>query len=161
MLGSDLLEPLVATGEVRTSVDPFEGRPIIAMTALRPGIAIVHADVADPAGNAAVSGPTWSIRDSALASQRVVVVCEQIVEVGAIDPERVTVPGVAVDAVVHLPHAAHPTAVHDQYDYDREHLAAYAARAREGPESHSRYLDDFVFGVRDHAEYLARAGASR
>jgi acyl CoA:acetate/3-ketoacid CoA transferase alpha subunit len=160
MLGSDLLAPLIATGEVRLGEDPTTGAPVVLLSPLNPDVAFVHADVADRRGNAVVSGPTWALRDTAFASRRVVVVCEELVTDGSIDPNRVTLPGAVVTAVVPALRSAHPTAVFGRYDYDREHLNAYAIAAREGRDAHDSYLDTFVRGVQGHAAYLELAGAS-
>ena len=154
MLGSDLLQPLLAGGDVRLSEDPFHGGDVALLSPLQPDVAFVHADVADEDGNAAVSGPTWALRETALAARSVIVVCEELVPVGTLDPNVVLIPAAIVDAVSVAAHGAHPTAVHGCYDYDRSHLRDYAAAGREGREAHSSYLDKFVFGVADHAEYL-------
>lgn len=160
MLGSDLLGPLLASGEVRLAADPFEGSPIVQLSPLRPDVAFVHADIADEAGNAAVAGPTWALRESAFAARSVTVVCEEVVPVGSIDPDAVVIPATIVDAVAVVPNGAHPTAVYQRYDYDRTHLQNYAAASLEGADAHAAYLDKFVHGVPDHAAYVDLVGSS-
>lgn len=160
MLGSDLLKPLLASGDVRVGVDPFEGEATVKLSPLRPDVAFVHADIADEDGNATVSGPIWALRETAFAARTVIVVCEELVPVGAIDPNAVLIPAAIVDAVCPAPRGAHPTAVHGCYDYDREHLHDYAATGRDGRDTHQAYLDKFVLGVDDHAGYLQLVGAS-
>ena len=51
MLGSDLVAPLVATGQAAEIESPFDGAPCLALPPLHPDIAVVHVDVADRAGN--------------------------------------------------------------------------------------------------------------
>jgi acyl CoA:acetate/3-ketoacid CoA transferase len=160
MLGSQLLDRLVDAGDVLVANDPFGSGPVVMLAALHPDLAVVHADVADEAGNAAVSGPTWSIREVAFAARAVVIVAEAIVPVGELDAGRTLIPGSVVDAVVEAPGGAHPTAVFGHYDYDRRHLERYAESSKQGPDALAGYVDRFIRGVRDHREYLAMAEAS-
>ena len=154
MLGSGLLEPLLADGSVRMGDDPFGGGPVALLAPLRPDVVFVHADVADARGNATVAGPTWSIRETAFAGRRVVVVCEELVPLDSIDPNRVIIPGAIVNTVAVVPRGAHPTAVQGRYDYDRAHLEDYAAASREGGDAHAAYLEHYVRGVARFEEYL-------
>jgi glutaconate CoA-transferase subunit A len=147
LLGSELLPPLLDTGEVRHSTDPFTGTPVLLLAPLRPDVAIVHADIADEHGNASLSGPTWSLRETALAAETVLVTCEELVPAGTLPPDAVRIPGTLVRAVAQVPHGAHPTSVHGRYDYDRAHLEAYVRAAREGPAGFVAYLEEFVHAV--------------
>lgn len=157
MLGSELLPPLVATGDVREVESPFDGRACLALSPLRPDVAVVHVDVADRAGNAVVGGPLWSIADTARAARTLALVAEEVVEVGEIEPTRVTIPAVLVDAVAEVRHACYPTSVFGRYDYDAAHLRAYAAAGAEGPEALAGYMARWVHGVRDFDEYRSWA----
>lgn len=161
MLGSALLAPLVESGQAIESEDPFTGAKVVLLAPIRPDVAFVHADRADPAGNAAIAGPTWSMRETAFAARRTIVTCEELVEAGSIGPDEVLIPGAIVAGVVELPRGAHPTSVYGRYDYDRAHLEEYATRARAGAAGLRGYIDEFVRGTGDHAEYLARVGGPR
>lgn len=149
LIGSQLLERLTPASATMIT-DPFTGSPVLAVPALRPEVAIVHADVCDEQGNAVVSGPLWSIRETALASAKVIVTTELVVPVGSIDPDRVTIPGTVVHAVAEVPGGGRPTAVYGAYDYDAELLTGHAAASRAGGETFATY-------VADH--YLTRAVA--
>jgi glutaconate CoA-transferase subunit A len=59
--------------------------------------------------------------------------------------------------VVELPFAAHPSSVYRAYDYDAGQIQRYVEATRT-PEDFQAYLDRYVFGVKDHAEYLERVG---
>lgn len=159
MLGSDLLQPLLDCGDAELIEDPFSGNPTLVLAPLRPDVAFVHADVCDERGNAALVGPTWTIKETAFAARRTVVLAEEVVQVGSIAPEAVLIPAAVTHAVVELPRAAHPTAVLGRYDYDRAHLEEYAAATRAGSDGRRAYLDKYVLGTRDHAEYLQAAGS--
>lgn len=155
MLGSDLLEPLLTAGEVRLDVDPFTNSPCLLLAPLQPDIAVVQVDRADRAGNCTIEGPVWSIPETVRASRAVVVVCEEMVEVGDLDPARVTIPGEYVTAVALGPGGAHPTAMFGRYDYDRKHLELYEQAALSGEDANREYLERWVLGVADERAYLA------
>ena len=70
---------------------------------------------------------------------------------------RNRIPPFAVHAVVPVPFGAHPHSVHDCYDYDPEHLAAYDAAAR-SDEAFAQYLETYVYAPADHAGYLEAIG---
>lgn len=142
LIGSQLLERLIPSGGAAMISDPFTGSPVLAVPALRPDVAIVHADVCDEHGNAAVSGPLWSIKETALASAQVIVTAERVVPAGQIDPDRVTIPGTVVTAVAEAPGGARPTAVYGSYDYDAAQLAAHVAASRAGPEIFTAFVAD-------------------
>jgi len=71
--------------------------------------------------------------------------------------ERTVIPGLFVSHVVELPFSAHPTSVYRTYDYDGGQLQAYVEATRT-PETFRAYLDQYVYGVKDHWEYLERIG---
>jgi hypothetical protein len=143
---------------VRLEPDPFTGTPVVALAPLRPDVAILHADCADEAGNAVVSGPTWGLREAACAARNTVVLAEQVVPTGSLSPDAITIPGPFVSAVVHVERAAYPTAAAGLYDYDSAHLERYMAAAAEGGDAYARYLDEFVYGVDSHEQFLERGG---
>lgn len=161
LLGSELLPPLLDTGEAREHTDPFTGTPVLLLASLRPDVTVVHADVADEYGNATLSGPTWSLRETALAAETVLVTCEELVAPGTLAPDAVRIPGALVTAVAHAPHGAHPTSVHGHYDYDRAHLEAYVRTTSEGAKGFAGYLEEFVHAVRGHDQYVAAVGGDR
>jgi hypothetical protein len=159
MLGSELLDLLLEQEDaVRLERDPFSGRPVVALAPLEPDVAIVHVDRADEAGNATVGGPTWGLREAACASRRTILLAEEVVPVGMLDPDAITIPGPFVYAVACVRWAACPTAAVGLYDYDRRHLETYMAAAREGGDAYARYLDEYVYGVDLHEQFLERAG---
>jgi len=148
LIGSQLLERLTPSGGAMMISDPFSGSPVLAVSAVRPDVAIVHANVCDDEGNAWVCGPLWSIKETALASARVIVTAERVVPRGGIDPSRITIPGAVVAAVAEVPGGGRPTSVFGAYDYDAALLADYAAASRAGGETFSRFVADrFLTGA--------------
>lgn len=78
-----------------------DGRKLLVERCLRGDVAMVRADRADRAGNAWWRGSKRNMCVAmGTACDRVVVEAEEIVEIGAIEPENVHLPAVFVDAVV-------------------------------------------------------------
>jgi acetate CoA/acetoacetate CoA-transferase alpha subunit len=79
----------------------FEDREYLLETAMRGNVAFVKATVADKSGNCFMRGSTKNF-GVMMARAADYVVCEarKIVEVGELDPELVTIPGIFIDALV-------------------------------------------------------------
>jgi glutaconate CoA-transferase subunit A len=152
--GSDLPR---ANPLIRTVTCPFTGERLAAVPALNPDVAIVHVQRADASGNAQIWGLVGVQKEAAFASRRVVVVAEQIVDESVIraDPNRTIVPGIVVDAVVHEPFGCHPSYAQGFYDRDNDFYVAWreVSKSRESLEA---WLDEWVYGVADRAEYRER-----
>ena len=138
---------------------PFTGEDYVLLKALTPDVSFVHVQVADGEGNCRIDGPRWENEEQAKAANRIVVIAEEIVSTDEIrrQPERTIIPGHRVEAVVHQPYGAHPTAVYGRYDYDAEHLKLYVGHSKKGGRIED-YLKTFVLGTKDHGEYLDKAG---
>lgn len=162
--GSDMLKHLeeVAPSAIAYVDDPFAGEKWLALRPLNPDVAVVQVQVADPEGNAWIYGPRWDNEEQVKASKRTIIITEQLVPTEVIrrDPERTVIHGFRVSHVVHLPFSAHPTAVYRAYDYDADHIRMYAEAAK-SPEGMRAYLDKYVYGVKDHWEYLELLGGVR
>jgi glutaconate CoA-transferase subunit A len=153
-MGTDLP---VANPLIRTVTCPYTGVELATVPALRPDVTIIHAQRADEQGNTQVWGLLGVQKEAAFASQRVIVVVEELVNESVIraDPNRTLIPGMIVDAVVVEPWGAHPSYAQGYYDRDNDFYVNWEAISRD-PEKLKAYLDEFVHGVRDRAEYMAR-----
>ena len=79
----------------------FDEREYLLETALRGNIAFVKASVADKAGNLFMRGSSKNFGViMARAADYVIAEARKIVEVGELDSELVTVPGIFIDAIV-------------------------------------------------------------
>ena len=159
--GSDLLTLIKERdpANLATVTDPFTGEDWPVLKPLLPDVAVVQVQVADEEGNAWIMGPRWDNTEQVRASQRTIVVTEKIVSGDEIrrNPEWTVIPGLLVSHVVELPFSSHPTSVYRTYDYDAGHIQKYVEATRT-PEDFQAYLDRYVYGVRDHAEYLEKIG---
>jgi len=66
-------------------------------------------------------------------------------------------PGIIVDAVVVEPYGAHPSFAQGYYDRDNTFYVDWDAVGRE-PRATEAWLDEFVHGVADRAEYMDKLG---
>ncbi|MDR0839280.1 MAG: CoA transferase subunit A [Oscillospiraceae bacterium] len=79
----------------------FGDREYLLETALRGNVAFVKATVADKFGNCFMRGSTKNFGAiMARAADYVIAEAKKIVEVGELDPELVTIPGIFIDALV-------------------------------------------------------------
>lgn len=161
--GSDLMTRLQAQpgAEIAMVNDPFTGEAWRVLQPLLPDVAIVQVQAADPEGNAWIRGPRWDNLEQVKAARRSIVIAEEIITTDQIrqQPELTVVPGFLVSHVVSLPWSAHPASVYRCYDYDAKAIENYVEATRT-PEGTAAYLDQYVYGVRDHSEYLECMGGT-
>jgi glutaconate CoA-transferase, subunit A len=155
-MGTDLP---VANPQIRAVTCPYTGEVLATVPALTPDVTIVHAQRADAQGNAQIWGLLGVQKEAAFASERVIVVVEELVDESTIrsDPNRTVIPGFIVDAVVVEPWGAHPSYAQGYYDRDNEFYIAWEQISRD-PAALTRYLDHYVYGVSDRAEYVGKCG---
>ena len=148
-----------ANPRIKSVTCPYTGEELATVPALNPDVTIVHAQRADAQGNAQIWGLLGVQKEAAFASERVIVVVEELVDERVIraDPNRTLIPGLAVDAVVLEPWGAHPSYAQGYYDRDNEFYVGWEAISKD-PAALSRYLDEYVYGVPDRAAYVRRCG---
>lgn len=140
--------------------DPFSAEnSLVLVPAANPDVTLLHVHQAAPEGVTRIAGLTFSDIEQARASRHVIVSCEELVASDELrkEPWLNCFPHTLVDAVVHQPFGAHPTACYLRYDYDAEHLNRYKEIAVDDKQF-SEYLQTHVFGVSDFDEYLYNIG---
>ncbi|MBB4932668.1 glutaconate CoA-transferase subunit A [Lipingzhangella halophila] len=159
--GGDLL---AHNPNIGTVVSPFPAsdggtEEVHAVPPLHPDVAIVHAQRADRLGNVQAWGILGPQQEVAFAARRTIAVVEEVADDSVIrsDPNRTTIPGLAVDAVVECPRGAHPSFVQGYYDRDNEFYRAWPAISRD-PDALRSWLQEWVYDLPDHAAYLAKLG---
>ncbi len=158
-LGSDLLKN---NANLREFTPPVGEEKLVAVSALRLDVAILHVQRADREGNAHVWGNLGVAVDGARAAGTVIVVAEEIVEpeVIASDPNRTLIPGFLVSAVVHEPWGAHPSPVQGYCGRDHAFFAGYHAQSRTA-EGAREWLARWATGVPDRRAYMKQLGDDR
>jgi glutaconate CoA-transferase, subunit A len=143
----------------RRVTDPYSGREVVVVPALNPDVAIVHVQRADAEGNAHIWGIIGEQKEAAFAAERVILTAEEIVEAEVIrsDPNRTLIPGFIVDAVCEVPYASHPSYTQGYYDRDNAFYLEWDEISKTQAAVQA-YLDEWVYGVKDRAEYWQKLG---
>jgi glutaconate CoA-transferase subunit A len=111
---------------------PFTGEELACIPALRPDVAIVHAQKADREGNVLLEGIIGVQREAVLASKRSVVTVEEIVdELKPPSPNSVVLPHWTVTSVAESPRGAWPSYAHGYYERDNSFYLAWDEISRD------------------------------
>ncbi|HLF97323.1 MAG TPA: CoA-transferase [Methylococcaceae bacterium] len=147
--------------EFKTMICPYSGEELLLVPALRPDVAVLHAQYGDAHGNLHIDGPPVADILFAKAAKKVIASVEQIVPAERMAELGATIPYFYVTALAEVPYGAHPTACYPFYAYDRPHTAAYYAAAGEGADAfRERYLQPYVYACAAHADYLQAVGGT-
>ena len=158
MLGTDTLKYSAA----KVVEDPFTGDSIALLPALILDVGLIHVHRADKYGNAQIDGISGFAFEMARASKRLIISAEEIVDTEVIraQPDRTIIPYYLVDAVVHAPFGSHPGEMCYFYERDEPQIKAWV-EASKTPEGAQAYLEKYIYGVRNHQEYLQLIGEER
>ena len=148
-VGTDL--PKV-TSTIAPITCPFTGEELMAVPALNPDVAIIHAQQADQRGNVAIWGITGIQKEAVLAARRAIVTVEEVVDHFESRPFRIVLPAVAVDAVAVVPHGAHPSYADGYYDRENAFYEAWDPISRDR-ERFTGWMKRHVLSVEDFAEH--------
>lgn len=149
----------VANPLIQPIRSPYGDETVYAVPPLHPDVAIIHAQRATADGDTQIWGLVGCQKEVAFAADRVIVVVEELVEDAVVraDPGRTVIPGLIVDAVVVEPYGAHPSYTQGHYDRDNRFYVEWDAISRDAA-SLDAWLAEYVHGVADRAEYMARLG---
>jgi glutaconate CoA-transferase, subunit A len=156
-MATDLFKKRTFMGENKYRVikSPYTGKDILTVPGINPDVCIVHVQRADKYGNAQYWGALGSVAAAALASKRIIVSCEEIVEHDVIQssPHFTIIPAFRVDALIEIPWNAHPMEVIGYYNIDSPmntlfHMADMSA------DGVKTWLDEWCFGCKDRAAYI-------
>jgi glutaconate CoA-transferase subunit A len=128
-LGSDLAQ---VNPNIRFITCPFTGEQLAAVPALRPDLAIIHAQRADREGNVLIEGITGVQKEVVLASAQALVTVEEIVDdLNAPGPNATVLPWWTVAAIAAVPGGARPSYAHGYYGRDNAFYTAWDTIARD------------------------------
>lgn len=153
--------------DLKVFSDPVRGETLLAVPAIRPDVALLHASQSDAYGNVQHhGGPGWIDLFLQRAATRCIVQVERIVsneEIRA-NPWATTIG--RADAVVRLPWGAHPWYSRGWHVQDSPFLADYVAAATAAAERDERdalehWLDHWCRKPATHTDYLERVGLAR
>ncbi|WP_406297243.1 acyl CoA--acetate/3-ketoacid CoA transferase subunit alpha [Embleya sp. NBC_00888] len=155
-LGSDILK---VSPHLRTIESPYGDETLVAMPALNLDVALIHANVADERGNAALTGPDQFMDDLfCLAADKAYVSAERVVPseellkaAGCV--HTLTVHRYTTHGVVEAPNGAHFTECPPEYGRDEAFQKAYVTAAAD-PEAWAAFERRFL-KVENEAAYQA------
>ena len=149
-VGTDLPE---VTSTIAPITCPFTGEELMAVPALKPDVAIIHAQQADLRGNVALWGITGIQKEAVLSARRSIVTVEEVVDEFEPHPFQIVLPSVAVDAIAVVPAGAHPSYAHGYYPRDNAFYEAWDPISRDRETFHE-WMERHVLGTGEFGEYL-------
>jgi len=177
-LGTDIIEkwgfsrqvrsedPRLPDQKLRVMDNPFgswgDAPKLVLVPAINCDVTIIHVQKADLEGTVRMEGLSFSDVEQAKCAKHLIVTCEELVSSDFLKagPDQNQIPSFCVDAVVHIPYGAYPTACYRYYDYDPAYLNAYRKNAEDNS-LYNAYLEEFVYGVSDHQGLLDKIGNGR
>lgn len=153
--------------DLKVIEDPIAGETLLAVPAIRPDVALLHAAQSDAYGNVQHhGGPGWIDLFLQRAATTCIVQVERIVSNEAVraDPWATTIG--RADAIVRLPWGAHPWYSRGAYVQDSAFLGGYVEAATRAAERGERaaleaWLDHWCREPATHLDYLERVGLRR
>lgn len=118
-LGTDLMS---INPNIAMVTCPFSGEAIPAVPAIRPDVAIIHAQKADRQGNVLISGIVGVQKEAVMAARKAIVTVEEVVDDLGDTMNLTVLPHWILTAVCVVPGGARPSYAHGYYARDN---AAY------------------------------------
>ena len=128
----------------RTVTCPFTGEALVAVPALRPDVAVIHAQRSDRDGNVMLEGIVGVQKEAVLASTRAVVTVEEVVD--RFTDRHVNaciLPHWTIAAIATVPRGAFPSYAFGYYTRDNRYYRAWDAISRDR-ETFTAWLDEHV-----------------
>lgn len=154
-------DPRVPDAKLVVMDNPFDGwcqtDRVVLVPAINPDVTIIHVQTADRQGTARINGLPFADVEQAKAARHLIVTCESLVDADHLRqaPDQNQIPFFCVDAVVHVPMGAYPTACYHHYDYDPARLHQYREAALDDGH-YQTYLDAEIISTPNHEEMMAR-----
>jgi glutaconate CoA-transferase subunit A len=143
LIGSDVLK---YRDDWKVVDSPFgQNDPIVLLPAIKPDVALIHAPLADRAGNVWV-GRQRELVTMAHAATLTIATVERIQDANLLDDPVTaagTLPGFYIDTIAVAERGAWPLGLPDVYSLDAAHMAEYARMAATA-EGFSDYLQRYV-----------------
>jgi glutaconate CoA-transferase, subunit A len=140
-VGTDLVQHT----NVAEVICPFTGERLVAVPALRPDVAIVHAQEADRAGNVQLWGIPGVQKEAILAAQRSLVTVERIVDELQPRPGGIVIPEWVITAVAEAPGGSRPSYSLGITERDNEFYRFWDKLSRDR-EAFIKWMEENVLG---------------
>ena len=147
--GSDLPKHNPAIRRIRC---PFTNEELAAVPAIRPDVAVIHAQKADRKGNVLIWGIVGVQKEAVLAAKHSIVTVEEIVDSLEAPSNAVVLPSWVVSAVAPVPGGAHPSYSQGYYKRDNRFYKVWDDISRER-DTFTAWMERHVLCTKDFAEY--------
>jgi glutaconate CoA-transferase, subunit A len=141
-VGTDLM----ARTTVAPITCPFTGERLVAVPALRPDVAIVHAQEADREGNIQLWGIPGVQKEAVLASRRSLITVERIVDELEPRPGGIVIPAWVITAVAEAPGGSRPSYSLGITDRDNDFYRFWDKMSRDR-EQFTEWMNENVLGL--------------
>lgn len=127
---------------------PFTGERLAAVPAIRPDVAVIHAQKADRRGNVLMWGVVGVQKEAVLAARRSIVTVEEIVDRLDAPPNAVVLPSWVVGAVSEVKGGAFPSYAQGYYSRNNAFYKQWDEISRER-DRFSAWMERHVLGTKD------------
>jgi glutaconate CoA-transferase subunit A len=141
--------------EIKTIRCPFTNEELAATPAVRPDVAVIHAQKADARGNVLLWGIVGVQKEAVLAARRSIVTVEERVDRLDAPPNACVLPHWVVNSVCLVPQGAHPSYAHGYYERDNLFYRQWDETARDRA-TFQAWIKRYILETKDFAEYRAR-----
>ena len=131
---------------------PFTGEKLAAIPAIRPDVAVIHAQKADRKGNVWLWGVVGVQKEAVLASKRAIVTVEEIVDELDAPMNSVILPHWVVSAVCEVPGGAFPSYALGYYPRDNAFYKKWDAISKDRA-TFLAWMERHVLGTADFGEF--------
>lgn len=138
--GSDLFDQTSGVVEINS---PFSDEVLTAVSAINPGVTVLHAQQADKAGNVMLWGITGVAREAVFAAKKVLVTVEEVVEEFTPKFNSIIIPNIQIDVISLAPRGAWPSYASGYYERDNSAYIAWDKIAKER-DTFLTWLDDVI-----------------
>lgn len=130
-LGSDLTK---VNGNIRSVTCPFTDEALAVVPAIRPDVAIIHAQQVDSKGNVLLKGIVGVQKQAVLAAKEVIVTVEEKVEQFDESVNACILPHWVITAIAEVPRGVHPSYAMGYYPRDNQYYLDWdgISRSQEG-----------------------------
>jgi len=139
LVGTDLLK---VREDIQLVKCPYTGEEYPAIPAIKPDVAIIHAQFCDSNGNASLRGELAIDRELSLAAEKLIITTEKVVSDDTINKYGLDILGCSVDAVVEVPLGASPTSCFSFFLLDGLEIVKYVEMCKDN--NFEKYIDNFL-----------------
>lgn len=131
---------------------PFTGEKLAAVPAIRPDVAVIHAQKADRKGNVLLWGVVGVQKEAVLAAKRAIVTVEEIVDKLDAPMNSVVLPSWVVSAVCEVPGGSFPSYALGYYARDNAFYKKWDAISKDR-ETFLAWMERHVLATTDFADF--------